>query len=210
MAGTPEEVKAFLARKTEEYLSAPGSYLEITKNVRGAITGWLNQHMAGDTNRRLSLGWLFLPVESKLREIHARELGDGHWYALYQWIGFWKDADNEWNSNEEFPTEAALVVGTAMYEFSRLTLADQKLASELDPLDMAVTGSLFPGAELFRAQDGYPDEVVDGLIAANREDQETAPLRARPANVPPKLPAPAPQTRLPHWLAKGDEPDVNF
>lgn len=94
-----------------------------TRGICGAITGKLNAALTvpGATTlqvnawRRIVIAWLFAPERTA---ISSSELTPCHWYALYQWIGFWKDEGDGWQYDPVFPTEAQLVLKRALAEDS--------------------------------------------------------------------------------------------
>lgn len=86
--------------------------VQMTRGTAGAIVGALNKVLSSDDDRYMVLGWLFSddgkPMSSKL-------LDDGHWYALYKWVDFWKDEDeNRWSPGADFSNDVLAVYSAAV------------------------------------------------------------------------------------------------
>ena len=97
-----------------------------TRGICGAITGKINAALTvpgalvAQVNawRRIVLAWLFKP---EFTAISSAELTPCQWYALYRWIGFWKEEGDGWQYDPDFPTECGLVLKRALAEESAKT-----------------------------------------------------------------------------------------
>ena len=85
--------------------------LEVPQGLRGASIGAMNKYFGGNDKRKRVLAVLFASDEE---ELSTKSLTDAQWYALYKWIGPWKDEDdNTWKVAEIFPYEAIAVLAVA-------------------------------------------------------------------------------------------------
>ena len=92
-----------------------------TRGICGTITGKINAALTApgapvlqvNAWRRIVLAWLFKP---EFTAISSSVLTPCQWYALYRWIGFWKEEGNGWQYDPGFPTECGLVLKRALAE----------------------------------------------------------------------------------------------
>lgn len=91
--------------------------IHITPGVRGAITGRMNSTLGGDDGaRKAVISW----VLKRPRVIaSSKELSDAEWWALYQWMGFYKEeSTGEWKLAPQFSIECALVLTRVLVEMA--------------------------------------------------------------------------------------------
>lgn len=107
---------------------------DITKGALGAVVGALNKAVGGDENRYIVLGWLF--GSPPFYSMSSKELGDEQWYALYKWVGYWKNEDdNEWRTADDFESEALAVYSAAIRKLYNAGVEEQERAGR-DPLSL--------------------------------------------------------------------------
>lgn len=105
VARSPYKVKEYLMG-----LVAHGARKELTRGEKGALIGALNKALGGDQNRRLTLAWLF----GHEGELSSKELDADMWWALWNWVDFWKDDGDEWQTAPTFNVEACLCFSEAV------------------------------------------------------------------------------------------------
>lgn len=132
IARNPDKVKNDLVVMSFDYHDKI-----LTKGEKGAVIGKLNLVFGGDVHRRTALAWLF----SSRGEMSTKKLDDGQWYALWDWVGFWLDENNEWQVRPEFPTEAAFVLTEALRANAKVkpVEADKDLADMSDIVAQSVS-----------------------------------------------------------------------
>lgn len=114
-------IDALEIRRTIQYYSAhmPTGFT-VSRGQKGAVIGKLNTIFGDDANRHLVLGWIFSNGD-KLSAMSTRALTINQWYALYSWIGFWKDEDeNQWHVREELWLESVYVLTATIKAFNDL------------------------------------------------------------------------------------------
>lgn len=108
---------------------------DLTKGTAGAIVGTLDRVLDGKNNRYLVLGWLFNESPQHL-PMSSKELVDGEWYALYKWVGFWKNEQTDkWQTAENFEQEALAVLSAAIRNLYDAGVDEQQFYGR-DPLSI--------------------------------------------------------------------------
>jgi hypothetical protein len=88
----------------------------LKKGAKGAVISALNRY-CGEEHRKVVIAWLFQRGDV-IAPLSSKELTEGQWRALYDWVGYWKDEDTmEWRVCDDFPIEAAYVLTDALRAF---------------------------------------------------------------------------------------------
>jgi len=93
-----------------------GDRQPLERGQKGAIIGQFNRTLGGDDNRHLLCAWLF-DVRGKMS---SKKLDDSQWYALWEWVGFYQDEMNEWQTDPRFSVEAMLCLTEAIKAYKLL------------------------------------------------------------------------------------------
>lgn len=86
----------------------------LSKGHKGAIIGNLNEHLRGDNNRHLVLGWIFKSGDTE--GISTKELSNSDWHALNYFIDSYKEG-GEWKCAENFPVECGILLTRALKDY---------------------------------------------------------------------------------------------
>lgn len=105
-----------------------------SKGEKGAMIGRLNAVTGNNEARRLLLAWLFdllgkpsaMNAEVAITELSTKEMSEAQWYAVWHWIGFYKDENGEWLTRPEFPLEATLCLTEAMKDYQKIQPGTQQ------------------------------------------------------------------------------------
>lgn len=81
--------------------------LFLTPGEKGALIGHMNDAWGSDSNRRACLAWLF---PNGRDERSTKELDEGQWVVLMQWIKPWQDDDGVWRPTPRFEAEAQVIM----------------------------------------------------------------------------------------------------
>jgi hypothetical protein len=93
---------------------SPPDEWELTGGTKGLIVGNLNKTLGGDDNRYITCGWLLRDDNYELR---SGLIEDHEWFALWQWVGPWKEPESgAWLVRADFPKEAVSAFGAAVLE----------------------------------------------------------------------------------------------
>ncbi len=154
-AREPKAVKSQL--HTDAYNASKAT--ELSRGAKGAIIGHLNDAFGGDQARKLALAWLFDALgrvvpsdpDTYITGLSTKSLSNGDWWALYLWIGFYKDDSGEWKTRPEFPLEASLVLAEAMRAYMKLPV-DRKKEDQSFVADMVAHAVTNLGAVITNVQ----------------------------------------------------------
>lgn len=155
VARMPPEVKSKIQQ--DSYNARDAAPLD--PKTRGAITGRLTDAFGGAEARHLALAWLFdrlgvvLPndPDTYITGLSSKSLTIGDWWALYLWIGSYKDAETgEWKARVEFPLEASLVLGEALRAYNALPI--DRVKEDRSFVDALVTQAVAVGGEITNVQ----------------------------------------------------------
>lgn len=149
------------------------------RKSKGAITGHLNEAFGGDSARHLALAWLFgylgtttpSDPDTYITGLSTKSLYESDWWALYLWIGAYKDEETgEWKARVEFPLEASLVLMEAMKAYNALPV-DRKKEDPSFVTSMVAHGVALGGVitSIERSDGSYPDNSDVALPAQLQE-----------------------------------------
>lgn len=111
---------------------------EPSQGRKGMLIGACESAFGSTENRHLALSWLFRDVP--YLEFSTKNLTNGEWYALSRWIGTYID-DEGYHTNDEFGTEALMVVRRAVAEYAAMVLG-------VDPNGLIANGASLPGLKV--------------------------------------------------------------
>ena len=118
----PYAIRSSLRKISALYKEKSNGEFEVTTGLKGAITGTLNRLLAEDNHRRIVLSWLFFYNEQENKpfvEKSSKELSDGDWYAVHNWMDSWYDEDEAtWIISETFKVEIAGVLVAALNQYN--------------------------------------------------------------------------------------------
>jgi hypothetical protein len=130
--------------------------MAMTKGELGALVGQLDKTLGDKNNRYIVLGWLF---KEDNKRMSSKELSDGQWYALYKWVDFWLNPeDDKWYPIESFTMECLDVFNAAVKEIYVSDLEAQRyFEDQLDPDDLMPTAVGHLGGEVVEMTDSDHD-----------------------------------------------------
>lgn len=132
---------------------------ELSDGQRGAIVGTLNKMLGDDAMRYLFLGWLFRS-DIDFAPLSSKELKPGHWYALWNWIGYSRTDDGLTLVSDLFHHEYTIVLTAALKALADASKEIQRRFGDqaFDVLSALFTGE---GAQLTHTFDERQDVQYD-------------------------------------------------
>jgi hypothetical protein len=131
----------------------------MSKGAVGALIGHLNKTLGGDDERYLVCGWLFNKSGNYL-PMRSGELEDEHWYALYKWVEFWKNEDDDkWYPREGFNEEALAVYSAAVKGLMEDATVEDKELAGVDSMGLKENALTLNGAQLVQVTEASEEEA---------------------------------------------------
>lgn len=145
--------------KLREHMQADivmGEHVQLSRGQRGAVVGYIERSLGLKEFRYLIFSWLF---RDKWTRLSSKDLSNGEWNALFQWVGYHQDADGAWQTDPRFLLESKLVLNQAIKDYYN-TPVSERGNFELD------------GSEYIEIPVAYLDGYVTRITDEDGEDVE--------------------------------------
>jgi hypothetical protein len=127
MTNTITARSALQVRADLQQVAEAGAAVTLTAGQAGSSVGALDRALMGKCNRRLVLAWLFAPPEKIMTPMSSKELTLGQQYAIYQWVGSYKDEFSKWQVDKRFILEAQIVLSQSARDWEKANVGNGQL-----------------------------------------------------------------------------------